>query len=121
MTTEPQTAWAQPTPVMDVDIAFPARALEIMPSFEECEEGLKTLPLEVAKKWLTFQMVWFRGGLPVETEIAVKDGIDAVEAMRHLSVIQGSFAPKHQHKEAAVAYLASRWFEDVDYGKDKAS
>jgi len=41
----------------------------------------------------------------------VKEGIDVNMALRHLHAIQGSFEPKHEYKEAAVAYLASLWFE----------
>ena len=33
------------------------------------------------------------------------DGIDAKKAMRHLATIQRSWSPKHEHKEAAVAFL----------------
>jgi hypothetical protein len=47
----------------------------------------------------------------------MKEGVDGNLAFRHLSAIQRSFTPKHEHKEAAVAYLASLWFEDVDYGE----
>lgn len=43
----------------------------------------------------------------------MKDGIDGDTAVRHLRAIQGSFAPKHEHKMEAVAYLASRWFTKV--------
>jgi hypothetical protein len=41
--------------------------------------------------------------------------VDGELAIRHLQVIQASFEPKHEHKEAAVAYLASLWFTDFDY------
>lgn len=114
-----ETAWAQPTPVMDVDIAFPARALEIMPSREECEAALQRLSAQARRKWLDFQDRWFAQGLPKTLQVWLKDGIDGDDAFRHLRVIQGSFAPKHEHKVAAVAYLASLWFEDIDYGDEE--
>lgn len=111
--------WDRPTPVSDVDLAFPARALEIMPTHEECETGLAALDPDERQKWLNLQRKWFFEGLPSTFQVALKtvDGerIDGETAWRHLQVIQGSYAPKHKHKEVAVAYLASLWFEDISY------
>lgn len=64
-------------------------------------------------KWNAIQSRWFFSGLPKTTEFVPKDGIDVKVALRHLSTIQGSFEPKHEHKEACVAYLMSLWFDDV--------
>lgn len=111
--------WTRPREVSDVDIAFPARALEVMPPREECEAALKALGPEEERKWRNFQRTWFMSGLPETFQVALKtiDGekVDGNLAFRHLKVIQGSFAPKHEHKEAAVAYLASLWFEDLSW------
>ena len=101
------TDWTAPMLVSDVDLAFPARALELMPPRDQIPE--------LDRKWLDFQHDWFMRGLPEDCEIDLRDGIDGDEAMRHLRVIQGSYAPKHQHKAEAVAYLASLWFRDVRY------
>jgi hypothetical protein len=62
--------------------------------------------------WTKWQNDWFFRGLghyPV-----ARDGIDRAAAMRHLATIQRSFEPKHEHKEAAVAWLASQWFTSPD-------
>ncbi len=64
-------------------------------------------------KWNKLQSTWFYEGLPKGTEFKPKEGIDATQALRHLKTIQGSFEPKHEHKEACVAYLMSLWFDDV--------
>lgn len=64
-------------------------------------------------KWNDLASRWFFSGLPRETEFVPKAGIDSNVALRHLATIQGSFAPKHEHKEACVAYLMSLWFDDV--------
>ena len=113
------TDWTRPTPVEDVDVAFPARALEIMPPREECEAGLDALDPDERQKWLDFQRRWFMEGLPDTFQIALKtiddEQIDGQTAFRHLQVIQGSYAPKHEHKTAAVAYLSSLWFQDISY------
>ena len=62
-------------------------------------------------KWVKWQADWFFHGL--EKYPTPKEGIDIDMAMRHLAAIQRSFEPKHEHKQAAVAYLASQWFEEV--------
>lgn len=106
--------WATPTEVDDLTLAFPANALEFMPSREECEEALKALGPKDEKKWRDFQHTWFFKGLPADVKLHMRKGIDGETAFRHLQAIQGSFAPKHEHKEAAVAYLASRWIKKVE-------
>lgn len=67
-----------------------------------------------ANRWLNFQRDWFYGGVE-NLEATPKDGVDPTLAMRHLSAIQRSWQPKHQHKEAAVAYLASLWFDEIKW------
>lgn len=104
--------WALPTPVSDVEVAFPAGALDLMPSREVCEAGLAALP-DGGAEWLRLQRVWFSRGLAAGVEFHMRPGVDGETAFRHLCCIQGSYAPKHEHKEAAVAYLASRWCEKV--------
>lgn len=43
-----------------------------------------------------------------------RDEIDGQAAFTHLMTVLGSYEPKHEHKEAAVAWLASRWFEGIE-------
>jgi anti-sigma factor ChrR (cupin superfamily) len=62
-------------------------------------------------KHVEFQQKWFFSGLKNEDMPTAKDGIDFNDAMRHLGAIQGSFEPKHEHKQAAVAFLASKWLD----------
>jgi hypothetical protein len=109
--------WSTPTPIDDVTLAFPANALDLMPSREECEVGLAELSEKDRRKWIDFQSQWFSCGLPEGVELHMRDGIDGEIAFRHLSAIQGSFAPKHEHKMEAVAYLASRWIKKVEIQK----
>ena len=59
--------------------------------------------------WNRWQEQWFYRGLKEIPES--KDGVDQEKAMRHLAAVQGSYEHKHEHKEAAVAYLASLWFK----------
>jgi hypothetical protein len=106
--------WATPRDVSDMEMAFPANAVrDFMPSYEECKEGLRKLDAKTEAMWRDFQATWFFSGLPDNVRVKLAPGIDGEAAFRHLSCIQGSYAPSHQHKEAAVAYLASRWFRSV--------
>lgn len=105
--------WDKPQSVSDLELAFPAHVEHLMPSREHCEAALATIPPDEAHKWLQFQRAWFSKGLNPDTVVELYDGIDGEAAFRHLQAIQGSFQPKHEHKEAAVAYLCSRWFADA--------
>ena len=96
--------FSKPHEVSDVFQAFPARVSHLMPEYASIPRDFKG-----RRMWVDWQQKWFYSGL---TEMPVpKAGIDLKQAMRHLATIQGSFEPKHEHKEAAVAYLASLWFD----------
>lgn len=116
-----------PTPVeiSDATLAFPASALKFMPKWEDIPEEFRKHEAS-ARPWLEFQRTWF--GLGLDENIfrfipAAIDGqrLDGNMIVRQLSAIQGSFAPKHEHKEAAVAYLASLWMESLIFAKPGAS
>lgn len=100
-----------PQPVDDLRIAFPAGVTDLMPRHEDIPEDFRRDRGE-ARPWIKFQLKWFFSGLPAGTKFSARSGIDRDAALRHLKAIQGSFEPKHEHKEAAVAYLASLWFEE---------
>lgn len=98
--------------VTGLDLAFPATVKHLMPKYEDIpEEFLHWSPND---KWQKFFGDMFYHGIKI-VELKPKDGIDGQDALRHLRVIAGSFEPKHEHKEAAVAYLASQWFNDIVY------
>ena len=65
--------------------------------------------------WNNLTSQWFFCGLKQEDLATFKprDGVDNKKAMMALSTILSSFEPKHEHKEAGVAYLLSEWFEEV--------
>lgn len=94
--------WEQPQEVDDVTLAFPADIKHLMPPYGS---------VKPERRWITFQQTWFFKGLTGATLIP-KPGIDLKKALRHLAAIQNSFEPKHEHKEQAVAYLASRWLDE---------
>lgn len=67
---------------------------------------------EESRPWIEWQGDWFFKGVSKDSVKARKD-IELDAAFRHLGTIQGSWEPKHEHKAAAVAWLASRWFAAV--------
>ena len=96
----------KPIKVDAATTAFPASVGHLMPKYEDIPDEFK----HRRNPWVKWQQGWFFSGLKGWPE--PKDGIDIKEAMAHLSCIQRSFEPKHEHKEAAVAYLASLWFKE---------
>jgi len=102
------TAPYDPVPVSDVDVAFPAMALDVMPLLKEIPKKY-----QVDNAWTSLFLEWFTNGLDPAIEFWMKDGIDGLTAYRHLSVIIGSYAPKHEYKEAAFTFLCSLWFTKV--------
>lgn len=98
----------KPSEVSDLDMAFPASVVKLMPAYDQIPEEFK----RARNAWAQWQEDWFFGGL--KKFPAPRDGIDRSAALRHLSCIQRSFEPKHEHKAAAVAYLASKWFSATE-------
>lgn len=95
--------WTKPQPVSDLDMAFGGNAMRLMPEYKDIPEEFR----RDRNPWCQWQAEWFFKGLP--SFPAAKPGIDAAMAARHLKTIQHSFEPKHEHKQAGVAYLASLW------------
>ena len=64
--------------------------------------------------WNTLICKWFFGGLTQKDldELIPKPGVDKGKALDAIKAILGSWAPKHEHKEAGTAYLLSEWFEE---------
>lgn len=62
------------------------------------------------QKWSIdlFNKLFFIGG-SIE-HLKTKPGIDRIKAIRHIRTVMGSRQPKHEDKEAAVAYFFEQWF-----------
>lgn len=102
--------WNAPQVIDDVTAAYPANVKALMPKMSEIPEDFHYHGSR-GGKWVKFQSDWFFNGIDGEGLIP-KPGIDKNAALRHLGAINRSFKPKHEHKLAAVAYLASLWFEE---------
>jgi len=83
-----------------------------MPGYDEIPKEFKDF--NSRNKWNRLFGDMFFSGLS-KLELKPKKGIDSVKAWNHLSSWARSFSPKHEHKTAAFAYMASIWFEDVKY------
>lgn len=106
--------FAQPTPVDNVTLASPASVSDLLPPYDD--QLREWAHSEQGRRWTRVQRDWFFSGLP-NAQFHPVEGVDPKAAVRHLKACQGSFEPKHEHKEAGVAYLMSLWFTDVTYDK----
>lgn len=96
--------------VDDATLAFPARTEHLMPKYEDIPDDFKC----GNTKWNKIFANWFFCGIKIINAVP-KKGIDKDKAMRHLRAVVGSYQPKHEHKEAAVAYLLSEWFDEFEW------
>lgn len=85
-------------------------ATPFMPAMKDIPEEFK---YNSKNKWSKITSRWFFRGLPKTTKFICKPGIDKNMALQHISGILQSFEPDHEHKESAVSYLLSLWFEDI--------
>lgn len=99
-----------PADLSDPEVAFPASVLKLMPAWDDIPDEF-TRPH--GNEWTRIASEWFFRGIPDTAKWKPKKGIDTDTAHRHLAAILGSWEPKHEHKEAAVAYLMSQWFVSV--------
>ena len=77
-----------------------------------------SIPEEFRAHWQhplarVMESLFFRGGSMAEHGYVPRPGIDAGKATRAIGAILVSFQPKHEHKIAGAAYLASMWFEEA--------
>ena len=114
MSKTPNTETAGATfPVMevsDLDMVFPCDVSKLMPKYAYIPDEFK----RGNNKWNRLAREWFFVGVKA-LNITPKPGIDKTTALRHIKTIIGSFEPKHEHKEAACAYLMSQWFTDATW------
>lgn len=99
-----------------IDQAFPASVKALMPPYGDIPDEFKNSP---RNKWVrVFSDLFYSGATNLQW--IAKDGIDQKAAVRHLRTVMGSYEPKHEHKEAACAYLMSLWFDDITYTRKDA-
>lgn len=109
------TQWSKPKAVSDLDVGMGSVDMGyLLPSMSEIPEEFKT----GYGKWQKIVDDWFFSGLRM-TNVVPKEGVDKVQAIRHIKAILHSWSPKHEHKTAGVAYLMSLWFDVFEYEVNK--
>ena len=102
----------EPAIITDALLAFPGDVRHLMPPHH-------TVPAEFTNmnavtEWNRFVSHWLFTGNPLKVwDLHLHPEIDGGQAFRHLTAISRSFQPKHEHKEAALAWLLSRWFTAI--------
>lgn len=104
-----------PTNVSDIDVAFPTKVSDMMPVYEDIPTEYKHFKGTI---WNRLVADWFFHGVH-DLKIKWRKEVDPEAAMRHIKYILGSWEPKHEHKEAGVAYLLSLWATDAKWKKAK--
>jgi hypothetical protein len=117
----PKRTFDKPVELTDVQKVFPADALNYMPEEDEIpreywdHSGEAT---EESQPWIEFAVSYCVGMIQhKDIFLGTKQGIDPKTAFGQIRAIAGSYAPSHHHKEAAVAWLLSRWFTGVEWKK----
>jgi len=107
-------------PIAEIDdatLAFDASVRHLMPPQSDIPDEFR-FSIPAKNKWNRLFNDWFFLGL-TSLELTPKEGVDQDKALRHIRAVMGSYEPKHEHKEAAVAYLFSEWFEDEKHETKK--
>ena len=106
--------YSKPSDVDNLTAAFPGNLDGLLPPLSVIPEKYANpnIAFNSNDKWVRFQGDWMFRGIPDSSQPKPKRGIDEAKAWKHLSAIQNSFEPKHEHKVAAVAWLASLWFKN---------
>lgn len=106
----------EPVEISDIELAFPANALEWMPAEDEIPEEFWG---DCWQRSLWYELVFF--GAEVDVQLYPVEGLDTEKAWRQLMGIAGSYVAKHQHKMASLAYLTSQWFVGAKWRRSPTS
>ncbi|WP_312630989.1 hypothetical protein [Pantoea piersonii] len=97
----------QPIEITRLDIAFGGKAMKILPSYNSTPDEFK----QMGNRWNKFVSQWFFNGLDKSEYPTAKDGVNLNLALLNIKACLVDFEPKHEHKIAGAAYLASQWFK----------
>lgn len=109
-----------PIPAVDrVDVTF--GNIKHMPKYEAIPDEFKrhngNAYCKAVSSWFFSGAKGAPGGIEIDgVTFKAKDGVDAPKALAAIRAVLGSFEPKHEHKEAACAYMLSEWF-DIEKAK----
>lgn len=101
----------QPLVMDDMLYTFPGHLDRLLPAWDIIPERFRNG--NGSTEWNRFVRDWFFKGWPEDRDLYPRPDVDAEAAFRHLHTVMRSFEPKHEHKEAGVAWLMSRWFATI--------
>ena len=90
--------------ISDAELAF--GSIRALPAWTDIPDEFKrrgSVEVEL------FNTLFFGSDKPFQ--IAPREGVDQDKAVRAVRACMASWEPKHEHKEAGVAYLLNQWFE----------
>ncbi len=97
-------------PIKEITNPFPASLEGWMPDYKDIPDTFK----HGRTKWnKIMNEMFFMGGKV--TKMVPKEGVNPEKALRHIYYCLSSFEPKHEHKEAGVAFLMNEWFDDLEF------
>jgi hypothetical protein len=94
--------------ISELDLAFPARGVELMPDLDSVPAEFR----DRSNPWHRFADEWFMHGWPDRGLFPLVE-VSPEKAVRHVSVVLGCHGIKHEDKITGVAYMLSLWFRDI--------
>jgi hypothetical protein len=102
--------------ITNLDLAFGGGDIKkLMPLYADIPAEFKR---HHGTKWNRLTSDWFFCGVK-NLDLKPRDGVETSKALRHIKAILSSFEPKHEHKEAGVAFLLDQWFSDGTWERAK--
>lgn len=102
-----------PDNITRVDVAF--GNITHMPKYSDVPEEFKRSSnpyADAVSSWFFNGAKGHKNGIEIGDKIfTAKPGVNATQALAAIKSVLGSFEPKHEHKEAACAYMLSEWFD----------
>lgn len=96
-----------------LDVAF--GNISHMPKYETVPDDFKrgsNVYCRAISSWFFSGAKGTPDGLIIgDAKFSAKPGVDRNKALAAIKAVLGSYEPKHEHKEAACAYMLSEWFD----------
>lgn len=109
---------AVPEGLTRADLAF--GNIKHMPKYEDVPDEFKRTNnpfVRAVSSWFFSGAKGREGGIEIAGKAYnAKPGVNAAQALAAIRSVLGSFEPKHEHKEAACAYMLSEWFDPAATG-----
>lgn len=102
-----------PNNISGADLAF--GNIDHMPKYADVPDQFKTRYnpyVDAVSSWFFKGAEAVPGGIKIgDATFVPKSGIELAQALGAIKSVLASWAPKHEHKTAACAYMLSEWFD----------